>query len=81
MSTQASTKPIALAAPDELPSGSSLARRSLRRFLQHRMAVLGGSILLGIILFVTVGAVIYSEEDANFNDTSRRLQAPSAATF
>ena len=41
------------------------------------MAVLG-MILLGIVLvFVSVGALIYSEADANFNDTQRRLLPPS----
>lgn len=53
-------------------------QRTLNRFLRHRMAVFGSTILLCIVLFVTIGGVIYSERDANFNDVSRRLQPPSA---
>lgn len=56
--------------------GSS--RRALRRFMRHRVAVIGGSILLFIALFVTVGALFYSEADANYNNTSQRLLPPSA---
>jgi hypothetical protein len=41
------------------------------------MAVVGSTMLLFIILFVSVGAVFYSEADSNFNDTSRKLEAPS----
>jgi len=54
------------------------SQRALRRFLRHRAAVFGGSVLLLIALFVTVGALFYSEADANYNDTRRRLQPPSA---
>lgn len=43
------------------------------------MAVMGSLILLGIVLFVTVGSAFFSERDANFNDTRRRLQSPSNA--
>lgn len=54
------------------------SQRALRRFLRHRAAVFGGSVLLFIALFVTVGTLFYSEADANYNDTRRRLQPPSA---
>jgi peptide/nickel transport system permease protein len=33
--------------------------------------------LLFIILFVTAGAIFFSEADSNFNDTSRKLESPS----
>jgi peptide/nickel transport system permease protein len=49
-----------------------------RRFFRHRIAVIGLLILGGITLFVTLGTLFYTEADANFNDTSRRLLAPSA---
>lgn len=54
-------------------------KMAVRRFLRHRMAVLGSLLLGSIIIFVVGGAFFYSEADANFNDTSRRLQAPSNA--
>lgn len=56
----------------------SLMKRARRRFLRHRMAVIG-MVLLGLVfLFVSVGALLFSERDANFNDTKRRLLPPSA---
>lgn len=48
------------------------------RFLRHRGAVFGSLVLLGIFLFVTLGTLFYTEAEANFNDTSLRLTAPSA---
>jgi peptide/nickel transport system permease protein len=80
MTTQASTQPVDLRATAESQKvGTSLFRRSLLRFLRHRMAVVGLSILLAIVIFVIGGTVFFSEADANFNDTSRRLQGPSTA--
>lgn len=52
--------------------------RSLRRFLRHRMAVTGLVMMCLIAGYIVIGSLIYSEQDANFNNTSRRLQAPSA---
>ncbi|MEQ8674287.1 MAG: ABC transporter permease [Aggregatilineales bacterium] len=66
--------PIQLSAKsNELPKSQGLLARSTRRFFKHRMAVTGTSILVAIILFVSLGTVFFSEADANFNDTSRRL--------
>lgn len=76
MATQSSVQPVQLTQNDA-PEATSLSKRALQRFLQHRMAVIGGTILLSIILFVTVGTVFFSEADANYNDTSRRLLPPS----
>lgn len=65
------------------PQRASLSplQRVLRRFLKHRMALLGGLILLAIALFVTVGTLFYTEADSNYNDPTRRLEAPSAEHF
>jgi peptide/nickel transport system permease protein len=80
MTTQAPAQPVNLrAAAESQKDGTSLFRRSLRRFFRHRMAVVGLSILLGIVIFVIGGTIFFSEADANFNDTSRRLQGPSTA--
>lgn len=52
-------------------------RLTLKRFLRHKMAVVGALVMLGILLYVVVGSLVYSEADANFNNPSIRLQAPS----
>lgn len=81
MATQAQTssRPVQLTAEETRKKSQTLLQRAIRRFLRHRMAVMGSMILLGIILFVTVGSAFFSERDANFNDTRRRLQSPSNA--
>jgi peptide/nickel transport system permease protein len=71
----ASARPVSLSEDDS--KRQRAGSRSLRRFLKHRMAVTGVLMLLLIIAYITVGSVIFSEADANFNDTSRRLQPPS----
>ncbi len=77
MSTIDSTAaPVKLAEADDLQP-HSLLRMAVRRFLRHRMAMVGLVILIGIILYVTVGSLIYSEVDANYNDTSILLLPPS----
>lgn len=48
-----------------------------RRFRRHKMALAGVVILTGIILYVTVGAFFFSEEDANRTDLSIKLAPPS----
>lgn len=48
------------------------------RFRRHKMAVFGWVILVLLFLFSFGGAFVHTEEYANFNDTSQRLQAPSA---
>jgi peptide/nickel transport system permease protein len=53
------------------------AQIAWRRFRRHRMAMVGVALLVGIILFVTVGAVFYSEGDANRTDLSIKLRPPS----
>ncbi|NJL94236.1 MAG: ABC transporter permease [Anaerolineae bacterium] len=68
--------PVVLSAKTA-PESRSPWRMALRRFLRHRAAVTGGLILLGIALYIGIGSVVFSERDANFNDTSIRLQGPS----
>jgi peptide/nickel transport system permease protein len=48
-----------------------------RRFRRHKMAMIGVALLAGVILYVTVGAFVYSEADANYTDLSRKLSPPS----
>jgi peptide/nickel transport system permease protein len=42
------------------------------------MALFGGVLLILLLVFSFGGAFVYTEKYANFNDTSQRLQAPSA---
>jgi len=48
-----------------------------RRFRRHKMAMVGIGLLFAIILYVTVGALFYSEADANRTDLSITLSPPS----
>jgi peptide/nickel transport system permease protein len=77
MATQSDARPVRLAAETSTPAPLSRSRRTLYRFLRHRVAVIGVVIMLLIIAIVSLGALVYSEADANYNDTSRRLHAPS----
>jgi peptide/nickel transport system permease protein len=70
------TRPVMLA--DEGIRKERAGSRSLRRFFKHRMAVTGLVMMCLIAVYIVVGSFIYSERDANFNNTSRRLQAPTA---
>lgn len=72
-----SAKPIQLNTDEPLQEAISLSKRTRQRFLRHRMAVIGGMMLIGLVLFVLGGTVFFSEADANYNDTKRRLLAPS----
>ncbi len=56
----------------------SPARLAWQRFRRHRMAMFGAALLLLIVLYVTFGTLIVSEEYANHNDLSNKLQSPSA---
>jgi len=48
------------------------------RFLQHKMAVLGVIVLVLLIAYSFGGAFIYTEAEANYTETSKRLNLPSA---
>lgn len=65
----------------DLPEFRSPLQRVFRRFAAHRMAMVGSVLLLGILLFVTIGTFFYTEADANYNDPTIRLQAPDSEYF
>jgi len=50
---------------------------ALRRFIRHKMALVGVGILVALILYVTVGTVFFSEADANYVDLRNKLSPPS----
>ncbi len=56
----------------------SITRMILRRFIHHRMAVVGAFLLLLIILYVTVGAAIYSESYSNKTNVRNKFSPPTA---
>jgi peptide/nickel transport system permease protein len=64
---------------DDLASRApeSMTRRVIKRFTRHRMAVFGTFLLLAIVLYVTVGALFYSEAYANDASLRKRFEAPS----
>jgi peptide/nickel transport system permease protein len=73
-----SAVPVQLRDDAEQREPASLARRSLRRFLRHRMAIIGLIMLTAVIIYVLGGALFFTESYANFADSSRSLTAPSA---
>lgn len=58
---------------------TSMWRGAMRRFLKHRMAVIGAIMLLLVVLFVVLGTLFFTEEQANKTSILDRNQAPSAA--
>jgi len=56
----------------------TLSRLAWLRFRRHKMAVVGMVILILLVLFSIGGSFVFTEKYANFNDTSQRLQPPSA---
>lgn len=48
------------------------------RFRRHKMAMFGVVVVILLFLFSFGGAFVYSEQYANYNDTSLRLLPPSA---
>ncbi len=55
----------------------SMAQIIMRRFLRHRMAVIGSLIMLAIIAFVIGGAFIYPESEGNIPDPTSPFVAPT----
>jgi peptide/nickel transport system permease protein len=74
------TSQIASLTVDELETPPlNLNQLAWRRFRRHKPAMIGLVVLALLILYALGGSIIYSESDANYNDTSQRLQAPSIA--
>jgi peptide/nickel transport system permease protein len=56
----------------------SLSRLAWLRFRRHKMAMFGVGVLAFLTLYTILGAFIFSEKDANYNDTSIALEGPSS---
>jgi len=74
--TTSTATPISLERAQETPD--TLLGRATRRFFHHRMALIGLLILGMVILYIALGSIVYSEADANFNNTNIRLNPPSS---
>jgi len=56
----------------------TLAGLAWMRFRRHKMAMFGLGLLIAMLVYIVGGSLVFSEAYANYNDTSRRLQPPSA---
>jgi peptide/nickel transport system permease protein len=79
MATTASTLPraeerVVLERPPLTP-----AQLAWRRFRRHRMAMFGMGLLIALVVYIVGGSVLFSQDYAQYSDTSIRLQGPSAA--
>ncbi|MGZ6347420.1 MAG: ABC transporter permease [Anaerolineales bacterium] len=71
---------IAVLTPDDLETPPlSLSQLAWRRFKRHKPAIIGLVVLILLVMYAFGGSLFISEKYANFNDTSLRLQGPSAA--
>lgn len=63
----------------EKPTTKALSLREMvwRRFRRHKMAMAGVVMLILLVLYSFGGALFFTEEYANYTDTSQRLQPPS----
>jgi peptide/nickel transport system permease protein len=57
----------------------TIAQITWRRFRRHKMAIFGSVMMMILLIYAVVGAFIFTESYANFNDTTYRLNSPSAA--
>lgn len=55
----------------------SMLKITIRRFVRHRMAVIGSLIMLSIVIFVIGGAFFYSEREGNTPDPTAPFVAPT----
>jgi peptide/nickel transport system permease protein len=70
---------IAILTPDDLETPPlSLTQLAWRRFQRHKPAMIGLVVLALLVMYALGGSIFYSEKFANFNDTSRRLLAPTS---
>lgn len=77
METTASQIPILTLDDLETPP-LSLGQLAWRRFKRHKPAIIGLVVLVLLVMYALGGSLFISEKYANFNDTSLRLQGPSA---
>ncbi len=79
MATIAGASPVKLNSTHDEIKPQTPMQRAARRFVRHRAAMFGLLLLCLMVLYIIIGSLVFSEADANRNDTSIRLQPPSAA--
>jgi peptide/nickel transport system permease protein len=62
---------------DELAPPLTFGQMAWRRFRRHKMAMFGALTLALLFVYAFVGGIYFTEERANFTDTTKRLNAPS----
>ena len=79
-SVEKTAVPVPLLKADELEAPPlSLGQLTWRRFRRHKMAMFGAVMLILLFLYSFAGTLFFTEDYANFTDTTLRLQAPTAA--
>jgi peptide/nickel transport system permease protein len=73
----ATSQPIKITSAQAQHKTRTPLQMALRRFTRHRAAMLGLVLLVAVFLYVVVGSFVFTEKDANYNDTSFRLKPPS----
>lgn len=73
----ATSQPVKITSAEAKYKTRTPLQMALRRFTRHRAAMLGLVLLVAVFLYVVVGSFVFTEKDANYNDTSFRLKPPS----
>jgi peptide/nickel transport system permease protein len=68
---------IGLAGGDVDTPPLSPRQMAWRRFRRHKLAIANSILLVLLFVYAFGGGLVFSEAYANFNDTTKRLQAPS----
>ncbi len=76
--TTVETTPVSLLSEaDELAPPLTFRQMAWLRFRRHRMAMFGSVMLILLFVYAFVGGIYFTDEKANFTDTSQRLSSPS----
>jgi peptide/nickel transport system permease protein len=62
---------------DELAPPLTFGQMAWRRFRRHKMAMFGAITLVLLFVYAFAGGIYFTEERANFTDTTKRLNGPS----
>jgi peptide/nickel transport system permease protein len=62
---------------DELAPPLTFGQMAWRRFRRHKMAMFGAITLVLLFVYAFAGGIYFTEERANFTDTTQRLNGPS----
>lgn len=72
------TTPVVLdTGADELAPPMTFGQMAVRRFRRHKMAMFGAITLVLLFAYAFIGGLYFTQERANFTDTSIRLSPPS----